>query len=138
MNRSTMRSRVVLRLVAGALLLIGLGGPSPGYVGGCDSGPRTADPFQFCVSKETYVCARECAVGRYTPEMCSALCGSNDAIVGRCAGFNWIPGCAPSESQTGVCIDALADSSRIGTPSNEIIECQNLCAGAGLTADEGI
>jgi hypothetical protein len=135
--RSQSARRVLLRLAAGVVLAMGLGGPSPGYTGGCgSSGGMVADARQFCVDKNTYTCARECATGRWDAARCDATCGPH--IVPGCMSFGWTPPCAPTQSVTAACIQALRDEALIGTPVDMITECQfsTLCAGSALTSSE--
>jgi hypothetical protein len=130
-------SRIVLRLAAGLVLCAGLGGPSPGYTGGCGSnGGMVADARQFCVDKETYTCARECATGRYSPAVCEAMCQSTQ-IQTRCSTFGW-GACSPSQATTAACIQALRDTALLDTPAASITECSStaLCAGSALTSSE--
>jgi hypothetical protein len=112
--------------VALHLVACGSGGSLPDAPPPTDGTPDAdvADPQQFCVDKETAVCARECSTGRYTVDMCASLCGSGDAIVARCAGVRWTPTCEPSRTETRECLDALGDTARIDTPSDMIAECQ--------------
>lgn len=138
-TRRPLAVRVLLRVAAGVVLVLGLGGPSPGYLGGCGSGTAGVDPVQFCVDKEVYVCARECGTGRYTPETCTGgptvECGSDAYremnIRRRCAGATFLPGCSPTQAQAGACIAVLMDPGLLSTPSRDFAEC-NLCAAAPL------
>lgn len=125
---------LALRVCAGVVLVLGLGGPSPGHTGGCSSS-SAVDPVQFCSMKETYVCARECMTGRYTVDMCTVMCGTSEAIAARCAGSTFIPGCEPTQVAASACIEALRAADRLGTPSNLIPEC-NFCGGSPLLGPE--
>jgi len=125
-------------LRAGALLVVGLalGGPTPGYVGNCDpgAGNSSVDRVQFCTDKETYACARDLAAGRIDMTQYNVCAGLID---GDCHGFNFPAGCAPSRQLADACIGAVSDSSRIGTMTQDLVECQSntLCGAAPL---EGI
>jgi hypothetical protein len=139
-RRTSSLTRIAIRLGAGVIILLALGGPTPGYVGTCDAsgGSTVADPAQFCTSRKTWECARDYAAHRIDMGMYNACALGIDAA---CAGFNWTPGCAPSPQLADACISALSDMSRVGTPTPMIEECytESLCGGAPLTTpDDGI
>lgn len=128
--------RTLLRAAALVVVGLALGGPTPGYVGNCDpnGGPGTVNRVQFCTDKETYQCARDLAAGRIDMTQYNVCAGAIDS---HCQGFNFPPGCLPSQPLADACIGALSDQARIGTMSQDIVECQSnsLCGAAPL---EGI
>jgi hypothetical protein len=130
--------RSLLRLAAGVVILLALGGPTPGYIGSCDAGgARVADPAQFCVDKRSAECARDLSAMRITMEMYNACSAT---LLSECNGFNWAAGCSPSPETADACLAALRDPSRLGTLNSEIVECNaaSLCGAAPLVSDDGI
>jgi hypothetical protein len=129
-------SRVALRASAGVVLLLALGGPTPGYVGNCSGGgtPAGVDPVAFCTNKRTYICARDNYAGRIDMNQYNQCRAMIDSV---CAGFSF-GSCAPTQSQAQACIDALADPMRVGTPDSMIPECSStaLCGGTMLVAPD--
>ncbi len=132
---SDRRAKILLRALVVGVLALALGGPTPGRIGGCNSETGFADPGEFCVVFEASICARNNAV---TPdEAAAAMC--RGGIPTRCAGFNWAPGCAPTDSTANACLDALVDTSRLATSPDALGECMALCGGSGGGIDpEGI
>ncbi len=115
--------RVLLRLAAGTVALLALGGPTPGYIGSCDAGgSRVADPDQFCADRRDAECARDAYAGRITREMYNVC---RMGIETECSGFNWAGGCSPSPETAAACVDALRDMTRIGTVTSAIPECMS-------------
>ncbi len=128
--------RFFLRAAALAVLGLAIGGPAPGYVGNCstDGGPGPVDRVQFCTNKEAYACARDLAFGRIDMTQYNVCSSRIDSM---CAGFNFPPGCSPSQALANACISAVSDANRISTPTDMLVECQSttLCGAASL---EGI
>ncbi len=128
--------RLVLRAAAGTVILLALGGPTPGYIGSCDaSGPRVADPAQFCVDRRQAECARDYYGMRISADMYNACAMT---IESSCAGFNWTAGCSPSPETAGACVSALREMSRVGTATAMIPECymESLCGAAPLVSPD--
>ena len=136
-DRRRRLSGLAVRAAVGVLLVLGLGGPSPGHLGSCGA-TSAADPVQFCTSKETYVCARECGSGRWDAAMRMTMCGTDAVIASRCAGFGFPPGCLPTQVQASACFEALRNPDRLGTPFLDITECNSttLCSSSALTSTE--
>lgn len=121
LSRSVILRRVVLRLAAGALALLALGGPSPGYIGGCSGvAPSAPDAHDYCIQKNGLVCVRDVMSGRITREQFDNIC--YPAITTRCGGASW-GACVPNTAQTNACLTALNDASRFSTVDSEIVEC---------------
>lgn len=130
--------RVLLRLGAGVVILLALGGPTPGYVGTCSTDtPAVVDPEQFCVDRKSSECARDRVAGR-TDEATYNACAN--MIESQCTGATWTNGCAPSPQLAGACISALRDMSRLATLNAMIEECyqETLCGTAPLVTPDGI
>ena len=82
-------------------------------------GSPTADPLTFCMEASEWACEREWAAGRINDAEREA-CFFNIS----CVRASWQAGCdPPNEVEAAVCIDALSDPSRLGTPTGEIPEC---------------
>ena len=130
--------RFMLRAGALVVVALALGGPTPGYVGSCStSGPdQSVDRVQFCVDSSTWKCARDLGAGRIDMNAYNACRARIDTD---CAGFNFPAGCSPSRPRADACNSALSDANRIGTRSEDIVECQSntLCGGSALSS-EGI
>lgn len=114
-------------------LAVMLMGPTPGHIGGCNSGADLADAELYCFDKEIALAAR---AGR-TPD--------GSAIRARCLGRNWPPSCAPTMTEVNGCLAALEDSARVSQPFEALPECNAICAGsraapndAGVPADAGV
>jgi hypothetical protein len=131
---SSPRARVVRRLVLGALAFVVLGGPSPGFVGSCDpSIAGSPDAYRYCTDRSGLICSRELESGRIDEAQFLAC---YDAIRPFCeTRRNW-SGCVPTAAAVEACLNALRDASRFGLScsavSCEIVECNDLCASAGI------
>lgn len=127
--------RVLLRLLAGTVALLALGGPTPGYVGSCTAGsPAVVDAQEFCVNRKVAECVRDRVAERTDdPQYQSCML----MIEGACTGITW-NGCAPSAQIADACISALRDMSRIGTANAMIVECytETLCGAAPLVSPD--
>lgn len=136
-NELTMR-RLAIRLGAGTILLLALGGPTPGYIGSCSVGQSApVDAEQFCVNRKSAECVRD-RVAMRTNQVMYEACAN--AILTQCEGATWI--CEPSAEMAAACIEALRDSDRLGMTNDMIVECSQdtFCGGAPLTLppDDGI
>jgi len=130
------------RALVGALLLMGLGGPSPGAVGSCGGEISTADPVQFCANRRIAECSRALARGDALPpapapcvddpatsynESEPAVCNwvfCIEQVPNRCSMANFA-GCNPPPTQAIAddCIAALTSVERLPQPTAEIAEC---------------
>jgi hypothetical protein len=129
--------RFVLRAAALCVMALGIGGPTPGYVGNCDAGggsSASVDPTTFCTYRDTYFCARDHAAMRISDAQYNTCIM---AVAGNCNGFNFPPGCAPSMELAQTCYNALLASGMLATTDMNITECQTatLC---GTSMLEGI
>jgi hypothetical protein len=117
---SSLFAKVLLRLVAGGIALLALGGPSPGYIGGCaGTAPGAPDARQYCTDKGGLVCMREFYSGRANLDQFNACVAQ---IVPMCAETSW-GACVPNVAQTNACLVALGDSGRFAMTTPEIPEC---------------
>ncbi len=127
-------------LIALAPLVLLLVGPAPGEVGGCGGSVDYADPYQFCVDKESWICARRQARGEFMTVDDYNQCVT-DAHRVKCMEGRTMWPCSPPPitAQTQACIDALRNQSSLSTPDNAFPECamSTLCGGAssGLTEE---
>jgi hypothetical protein len=87
------------------------------------AGPPTAE--EVCFERESYLCRRELVAGRLARDVFEATC-NDDALVERCAPAAFA-GCTPSRSSFELCLDALSDFGRLGTPSDRLPECDDPC-----------
>jgi hypothetical protein len=125
------------RLLAAFLLLLLLGGPSPGAVGSCEERRRLAELRPYCEEREQLVCWRrylrgELGGGEREVNECRAT------AISRCQNRYWPPDCRPSERQTDACLNALRSYDTLDIPESEIAECsvETLCQATGeLQAD---
>jgi hypothetical protein len=97
------RGRWALRLAAGAVLFLALGGPAPGNVGGCGT-VSNADARQFCSDKEFWECRREQFAGRMSTEEFNVCVG---AVMATCTGFAWPAECTVTQGQADACVTIL-------------------------------
>lgn len=122
-------SRYFVRLAAGVVLFLALGGPTPGNVGGCGSSTPVANPRQFCVDFEFWKCRREQFARRIDEPTAQACFAAIDAA---CSGRNaWVPStCAPTPAEAQACIAMLQQADLASIPTTELLatrtEC-NLC-----------
>jgi hypothetical protein len=123
------RSRLVARILVGGMLVLALGGPSPGHVGSCDGSGELADAAMFCEAYRTYYCARELSGGRL-PAAEYAACTQRTGPTGPytyCTGFSFMTGCEPSQRSADSCIRAL-DQTEVSIPTGNIAQC-DFCGG---------
>jgi hypothetical protein len=117
------------RILAAAFLVLMLGGPTPGNVGGCgvDSEARGVTASAHCLEKQFWQCARDEAAGRLDA-MEFQLC--NEAVGPGCAGAAFPFGCMPTQEQADDCYDLLRRSDLLHLTNEELLsthtEC-NLC-----------
>lgn len=124
------RNRLVPRVLAGAILLLALGGPSPGHVGSCDGSGELADAAMFCEAYRTYYCARELNGGRL-PLAEYPACIQRTGMGGPytyCTGFSFMTGCEPSQRSADACIRALEQATDVSIPTGNIAQC-DFCGG---------
>ncbi len=120
--------RLAPRLLAGIILFLALGGPSPGHVGSCDGSGELADPAEFCEAYRTYFCARELNGGRL-PVTEYANCTRRTGTGGPyayCTGFSF-PCETPTQKSADACIRAL-DQTPVEVPTADVAQC-NFCGG---------
>lgn len=129
MTRDKSRARAIPRVLAGIIAVLALGGPSPGHVGSCDGSGEQADSAMFCEAYRTYYCARELSGGRLPADQysdCTRRTGSGGPYV-FCAGFNFTPGCEPSQRSADACIRAL-DTTPVSVGTGDVAQC-DFCGG---------
>jgi hypothetical protein len=132
----------IRRAFVGALLLLALGGPSPGAVGSCGGEISTADPVQFCANRRVAECSRALARGDAlppapTPCVDDPATAYNESeppvcnwvfcvqqVPNRCSMASWA-GCNPPPTQAIAddCLAALTSVERLPQPTAEIAEC---------------
>jgi hypothetical protein len=130
LSTRTPRRRIALRLAVGVLGFFVLGGPSPGYVGGCNRQPADPpSPAQFCVDRDVGFCERDARAGRITAD---EFITCYEAAVLRCPAAQWREGCDPGYEAIDICRMALADRARDSTLNADIVECRetSICGGA--------
>ncbi len=117
--------KYVLRVAAGVVLFLALGGPAPGNIGGCGSTTPVADPRQFCVDFEFWKCRRDEFAGRLSAEQAQDCYAS---VEGRCSGSNaWPAGCSPTPAQTQACINILMRQDLAGIATPELLTTHDEC-----------
>ncbi len=117
------RGRWALRLAAGAVIFLALGGPAPGNVGGCGTVP-VADSRGFCVDKRDAECRRDHFAGRIDDverDQCLR------EIETRCTGSAWPPGCSPTVDQTEACLTILLRMDLASIPTDELLDVYSEC-----------
>ena len=126
----------LLRAAACLAIVLALGGPTPGAVGGCggDELDREADLESYCSQREQLVCVRRALRREITS-------GERDdcrrqAIVA-CRNRSWAPQCSPTERQTRACLNALSSTETLQTPEDELEECQTRALCNAPAADAG-
>jgi hypothetical protein len=116
------RRELLVRAGFGVLLVLVLGGPTPGAVGSCgnDSLSGQADLQSYCSEREQLVCVRRNLRREITD-------GERDecrlAAIQQCASRSWAPECRPTERQARACLNALSALETVRTPENKIMEC---------------
>lgn len=130
---SSLSARIALRLAVGVVAFMALGGPSPGYIGGCSRTTVAPDAAQFCSDRRIFTCARDLRAARITPEEFMTCFETSTTF---CAGRNWTEGCIPTQNVLVACISALQDESRDATLTADIVECQqqSICPGSATGA----
>jgi len=132
--RTVSGRRIALRFAVGLAAFFVLGGPSPGYIGGCNRQPADPpNPVQFCAYRTASGCARDLRAGRITGEVFEACyAGATPS----CAASRWRDGCVPSHENIAICYEALANESRDATLNDDIVECQEgvICSGSATGA----
>ncbi len=124
------RARLVPRALAAVIAFLALGGPSPGHVGSCDGSGELADQASFCEAYQTWYCAREVGGLRLNGTMyneCIRRTGPSGPYA-ECTGFNFMPGCEPSQRSADACIRALEAATDLSIPTTNIIQC-DFCGG---------
>jgi hypothetical protein len=144
------RKAVLVRAGFGVLLMLLLGGPTPGAVGSCGSDDLSglADIQRYCAQREQLVCVRRNLRKEITN-------GERDdcrrAALKQCSSRSWAPECHPTEREARACLNALSDLDTVKTPEDEISECSTkaLCtlnyqphrggptAGTSISTDAG-
>lgn len=126
---TTQRRRLLLRVLAGIVTMLALGGPSPGHVGSCDGGSELADTAEFCEVYRTFYCTREYAGGRMALEAYNACTSRSPSGAYTYCVTNPFDACQPLKRETDACVRGLADDSdEWSTPSTAIPQCQ-ICGG---------
>ncbi|MBN8615596.1 MAG: hypothetical protein J0L92_33685 [Deltaproteobacteria bacterium] len=123
------RARMLPRVLAGVIAFLALGGPSPGHVGSCDGSGELADAAMFCEAYRTYYCARELSGGRLPQDQylqCTMRTGPGGPYT-FCSGFNFTPGCEPSQRSADQCIRAL-DTADVAVRTDDVAQC-DFCGG---------
>lgn len=109
------------RLLFALLVLLMLGGPTPGAVGSCDAEDSEADLYAFCRSREELTCWRR-GLRRELTDNAVNQCRI-DAIE-KCQQSTWAPGCKPTQRQADACINALRAMDTVQTKESKIAECK--------------
>jgi hypothetical protein len=116
------RKALLVRAGFSVLLMLVLGGPTPGAVGSCgtDDLAGFADIQRYCAQREQLVCVRRNLRKEITN-------GQRDecrrAALKQCASRSWAPECHPTEREARACINALSDLDTLKTPEDKIHEC---------------
>lgn len=127
-NKRNLLATIVLRLAVGGVAFLALGGPSPGFIGGCGSN-APPNRYDFCIQSEYQKCAREAEAGRLDA---TGFAACYDGVPAYCESRRDWGTCTPTNAAVSACLSALGDTNRYPTPSNEIVECSNLCAASGI------
>ncbi len=113
----------------GVLLVLLLGGPTPGAVGSCSDNDEVIGAVEWCVEKEGWICERRGAQGTYDDDEVDACLRG---VEPSCQGRTWPPDCVPLTRRVAqACIDALGSIDRLGTAEGDLEECklETLCGG---------
>jgi hypothetical protein len=116
------RKALLVRTGFGVLLMLLLGGPTPGAVGSCgtDDLDDFADIQRYCAKREQLVCVRR----NLRKEITNAQRDDcRRAALKQCASRSWAPECHPTEREALACLNALSDLDTLHTPEAEIHEC---------------
>ncbi|AKF06901.1 hypothetical protein [Sandaracinus amylolyticus] len=122
------RANFLLRAAVVLIMAMFVGAPTPGYVSGCSSGGSSVDPQEYCRGYNERTCARDRVAGRLDEPGYQACVGQIPLM---CSGFNFGPGCNPTQSTVDACFSALVDPMRVGTDDISLPECQAVCGGSG-------
>ena len=122
------RGKWALRLGAGVVLFLALGGPAPGNVGGCGT-VSSADARQFCTDKEFWECRRDQFAGRISAEEYDACLA---AVTPTCTGFAWPAMCTPTEGQTAACVTILQRGDLAPLTTTELYATYTECNICGM------
>ena len=135
MTRKTLLSRIALAI--GFMLV--LGGPTPGYIGGCSGGAGAVNPGEFCRNFRTRLCARDRAAGRLDMGAHSTCVAR---IASECSSFTFPVGCSATQSAVDTCYGALVNGDRLGTTCDSLGSCGigecsfgAICGGSGGGAE---
>jgi hypothetical protein len=110
-----------VRVLFAVLVLLILGGPTPGAVGSCDAEDSDADLYAFCRSREELTCWRR-GLRRELTENAVNQCRVD--AVAKCQQSSWAPGCKPTQRQADACINALRAMDTLQTKESKIAECK--------------
>jgi len=124
---------MVWRVLLVGLILLMLGGPTPGAVGSCGAKDGEADLFSFCREREELTCWRR-GLRRELTEKAVNECRAN--AIEQCRLRVWAPECRPTERQANACINALRAMDTVQTVENRIGECKEkaLCTAGAANA----
>ena len=130
-----MSFQVSRRVLLGIVLVLFLGGPTPGAVGDCseDEGASVAAP-DWCFEKGGLVCERRAAMTPPGPDNDAAKEECYRSLDVSCPGSTWPLDCVPpTRMLANACIAALSNTDRLSEPESAIVECQvaTLCGGGG-------
>lgn len=131
--RTSLSTRIALRLAVGVVAFMTLGGPSPGYIGGCSRTVVPPNLGQYCTDRRVYECVRDFDAGRITLE--ERLACPEEARA-NCVRNTWMEPCIPTQAVLNRCIAALQDGTRNATLNADIVECQrdSICPGSATGA----
>lgn len=124
MKRAT---KWMLRVLAGSIMVLALGGPAPGNVGGCGSTAAVANPGQHCTDFEFWKCRRDQFAGRINNTQFNDCVARVDDT---CSAAAWPAGCYPTPAQSNACVLLLQRTDLANLTNDQLLstydEC-NLC-----------
>lgn len=135
-----MRLRTLLvRVALAAGLVLVLGGPTPGYIGGCSTDTAGVDGAEFCRQFRTRLCARDRAASRIDDAQRDTCLAS---IPSQCTSFVFPVSCTVTQASADVCYQALVNVERLSTTCEGFTTCgipecvsTTLCGGSGGGAE---
>lgn len=122
-------TRVLIRVVLGAVLVLCLAAPGAGNVGGCGNGPPIANAEEHCFNERNTICLRE-RVAMRTTEVEFTEC--SNLVPATCTGAQWPVRddgrpCEPTPAESDSCIRLLRENRYLPIPTEELLMLSDRC-----------
>ncbi len=117
-------SKWTLRILAGAVMFMALGGPAPGTIGGCGSTVPVMSSVDHCTDFEKAKCDRDHYAMRIDDQQYSQCVA---AIATTCSGSTWPPNCSPTPAQSKACVNLLLQLSLADQTTDELLATHSDC-----------